>query len=64
MFWAGAVAMAKLFTRRTSVAIDANESDTSGITKVSDSQETSSIQRENCEIENHWSLNERPSVTD
>ena len=54
--------MASQFARRASVALGANESDTSGIAEVDDAQETSSIQRESSEIESRWSLEEWPSV--
>ena len=62
MFWAGAVAVANPITRRTVVALDASESGTSEITEVSDTQETSSIQRKSSETETHWSLREWPPV--
>ena len=62
MFWAGALAKDKQLARRASIALGANESDTSGITDVSDAEEATSVQREGSEIESRWSLRERPSV--
>ena len=49
MFWAGAVALAKLLTRRSTTTLKACESYTSEITGTDATQEVNSVQRESSE---------------
>ena len=62
MFWATVIAIAKLLTRHATATSETSESCASGITGTDETQETSSIQRENCGSDSYLSIREWPSV--
>ena len=62
MFWASAMAYAKLLTRHATATIETSESCASGITGTNETPETSSTQRECSGSDSNLSIRESPSV--
>ena len=61
MFWASAMAFAKLLTRHATATSEKGESCASGITGTNETQETSSLQRESSGSDSNLSIREWPS---